>query len=141
MFRVRKAPCRYYGRVKDGLETIRIATAEQKWIRGKNMAEYIDKHATAEHINMYAKLLTMGDYRSGMMKAKEILLNQESVDIDPSIPKIIRGTDIVPVVRCKDCKFYTSMRPDIKTGICDLNVHHMGDDGFCSCGEGGINGK
>lgn len=99
------------------------------------MIEYIDKHATAEHIDMYAKLLTMGDYRSGMMKAKEILLNQESVDIAPSIPKIIRGTDIVPVVRCKDCKFYTSMRPDIKLGICDLNVHHMGDDGFCSCGE------
>ena len=43
--------------------------------------------------------------------------------------------DVAPVVRCKDCKFYTSMRPDIKTGICDLNVHHMGDDGFCSCGE------
>ena len=45
------------------------------------------------------------------------------------------SADVVPVVRCKDCKFYTSMRPDIKTGICDLNVHHMGDDGFCSCGE------
>ena len=65
------------------------------------MSEYIDKHATAEHIDMYAKLLTMGDYRSGMMKAKEILLNQESVDIAPSIPKIIRGTDIVPVVHGK----------------------------------------
>ena len=43
--------------------------------------------------------------------------------------------DVVQVVRCKDCKFYTSMRPDLKIGICDLNVHHMGDDGFCSCGE------
>ena len=52
--------------------------------------------------------------------------------------KYLRGlppADVVKVVRCKDCKFYTSMRPDIKTGICDLNVHHMGDDGFCSCGE------
>lgn len=45
------------------------------------------------------------------------------------------SVDVVQVVRCKDCKFYTSMRPDLKTGICDLNVHHMGDDGFCSCGE------
>ena len=43
--------------------------------------------------------------------------------------------DAVPVVRCKDCKFYTSMIPREKIGICDLNVHHMGDDGFCSCGE------
>lgn len=49
--------------------------------------------------------------------------------------KQLPPADVVPVVRCKDCKFYTSMRPDIKTGICDLNMHHMGDDGFCSCGE------
>ena len=49
--------------------------------------------------------------------------------------KALEPEDVVPVCRCKDCKFYTSMRPDIKTGICDLNVHHMGDDGFCSCGE------
>ena len=49
--------------------------------------------------------------------------------------KTLSSADVVPVVRCKDCKFYTSMRPDLKTGICDLNVHHMGDDGFCSCGE------
>lgn len=47
----------------------------------------------------------------------------------------VKSADVVQVIRCKDCKFYTSMRPDIKTGICDLNVHHMGDDGFCSCGE------
>lgn len=47
----------------------------------------------------------------------------------------VKPADVVQVIRCKDCKFYTSMRPDIKTGICDLNVHHMGDDGFCSCGE------
>ena len=49
--------------------------------------------------------------------------------------KSLEPADVAPVVRCKDCKFYTSMRPDLKTGICDLNVHHMGDDGFCSCGE------
>lgn len=47
----------------------------------------------------------------------------------------VKSADVVKVIRCKDCKFYTSMRPDIKTGICDLNMHHMGDDGFCSCGE------
>lgn len=93
------------------------------------MAEYIDKHATAEHIDMYAKLLTMGDYRSGMMKAKEILLNQESVDIASSIPKIIRGTDIVPVVRCDDCKYYGSRR------WCELHSSVFDDNAFCSYGE------
>lgn len=49
--------------------------------------------------------------------------------------ELITPADVVSACRCKDCKFYISMRPDIKTGICDLNVHHMGDDGFCSCGE------
>jgi hypothetical protein len=36
------------------------------------------------------------------------------------------------VVRCKDCKFYTQMRPDLKIGICSLACRHLGDDGFCS---------
>ena len=93
------------------------------------MAEYVDKHATAEHIDMYAKLLTMGDYRSGMMKAKEILLNQESVDIAPSIPKIIRGTDIVQVVRCKDCEYFNIRH------WCNLNETDFNPDDYCSYGE------
>ena len=101
------------------------------------MIEYIDKHATAEHIDMYAKLLTMGDYRSGMMKAKEILLNQESVDIAPSIPKIIRGTDIVPVVRCKDCENWqtdwNSSIPD--RHYCAVMDSMMKADDFCSYGR------
>ena len=96
------------------------------------MIEYIDKHATAEHIDMYAKLLTMGDYRSGMMKAKEILLNQESVDIAPSIPKIIRGTDIVPVVRCRDCVHW--QRGMVGMGCYwDADYPHQEND-FCSRG-------
>lgn len=43
--------------------------------------------------------------------------------------------DVVEVVRCKDCKFYTSMRKDLKTGICSLACRHLGDDGFCSEAE------
>ena len=58
-----------------------------------------------------------------------------AVESDMDIIKALPPADVVQVVRCKDCKFYTSMRADIKTGICDLNVHHMGDDGFCSHGE------
>lgn len=39
------------------------------------------------------------------------------------------------IVRCKDCKFYTKMRADLKTGICSLASRHLGDDGFCSEAE------
>ena len=59
---------------------------------------------------------------------------ERSIDVK-DIEALKSAEDVVRVVRCKDCTFYTSMRPDIKTGICDLNVHHMGDDGFCSYGE------
>ena len=41
--------------------------------------------------------------------------------------------DAVPVVRCKDCKFYYRMTAE--TGICQLCCRHLGNDGFCSEGE------
>ena len=41
--------------------------------------------------------------------------------------------DGVPVVRCRDCKFYYRMTAE--TGICELGCPHLGNDGFCSEGE------
>lgn len=49
---------------------------------------------------------------------------------------VIQGmdtVDAVPVVRCKDCKFYHRMTAE--TGICKLACRHLGNDGFCSEGE------
>ena len=43
--------------------------------------------------------------------------------------------DAVPVVRCKDCKFYTARDYIEKTGIWTLATRHLGDDGYCSEGE------
>ena len=45
----------------------------------------------------------------------------------------LKPIDAVPVVRCKDCKFYHQMTAE--TGICDLACRHLGNDGFCSEGE------
>ena len=39
------------------------------------------------------------------------------------------------IIRCKDCKFYTEMRPDLDIGICGLACRHLGGDGFCSEAE------
>ena len=39
------------------------------------------------------------------------------------------------IIRCKECKFYTEMRTDLKTGICSLACRHLGGDGFCSEAE------
>lgn len=39
------------------------------------------------------------------------------------------------IIHCKDCKFYTPMNRKLKIGICDMTMHHLGDDGFCSSAE------
>lgn len=39
------------------------------------------------------------------------------------------------IIHCEDCKFYTPMNRALKTGICSLTMHHLGDDGFCSDAE------
>ena len=39
------------------------------------------------------------------------------------------------IIHCKDCKFYTPMNRKLKIGICDMTMHHLGDDGFCSTAE------
>lgn len=64
----------------------------------------------------------------------EYALNQKDKSVTPN--DIMRFPPAQPeIVRCKDCKFYTSMRPDLKTGICSLACRHLGDDGFCSEAE------
>ena len=39
------------------------------------------------------------------------------------------------IIHCEDCKFYTPMNRKLKTGICSLTMHHLGDEGFCSDAE------
>lgn len=47
-------------------------------------------------------------------------------------PEIIKGTDLVPVVRCKDCKFREN--DDFCTGR-GFPYQLVPDDGFCDKGE------
>lgn len=40
------------------------------------------------------------------------------------------------IVRCKDCKFYSPMNRETKTGICNLIMHqNFGDNWFCAGAE------
>jgi hypothetical protein len=46
--------------------------------------------------------------------------------------------DAVPVVRCKDCKYWFKNNGHDKNGCPILDSHiWMGNSGFCSCGERG----
>lgn len=98
------------------------------------MADYIDRQATIDKINeRQRKLIYCFGFENDAVKIMDIA--KSIVIAIPSAQPEIEPADVAPVVRCKDCKFYTSMRPDIKTGICDLNIHFTGDDDFCSHGE------
>lgn len=49
--------------------------------------------------------------------------------------RVIAKNEQPEIIRCKDCKFYTDMRPDIDVGICSLASRHLGAEGFCSEAE------
>ena len=56
--------------------------------------------------------------------------------VDEAIVKIANLPSAQPdIIRCSECKFYTEIRPDLNTGICDLACRHLGGDGFCSEAE------
>lgn len=40
------------------------------------------------------------------------------------------------IIRCKDCKFYSPINRETKTGICNLTMHqNFGDNWFCAGAE------
>ena len=40
------------------------------------------------------------------------------------------------IIRCKDCKFYTPMNRETKTGICNVTMHqNFGDEWYCAGAE------
>ena len=40
------------------------------------------------------------------------------------------------IIRCKDCKFYSPMNRETKTGICNLTMRqNFGDNWFCAGAE------
>lgn len=48
-----------------------------------------------------------------------------------------RSQSVQPeIIRCKDCKFYTPLNRDTKSGICSLLIHqNFDDDWYCAGAE------
>ena len=59
---------------------------------------------------------------------------QSVIEAVDAILDTVRRTE-QPIIHCKECKFYTEMRPDLDLGICSLACRHLGMDGFCSEAE------
>lgn len=70
-------------------------------------------------------------YESGMKKR----------GADAVVPAIYEKIKALPsaqpeIIRCKDCKFYSPMNRETKTGICNLTMHqNFGDNWFCAGAE------
>ena len=88
--------------------------------------------------------LTDGDFetiRIHLNAYKEKLCNQhrwkEAEEYQRIIDRFMAFASAQPeIIRCKDCKFYSPMNRETKTGICNLIMHqNFGDNWFCAGAE------
>lgn len=79
------------------------------------MAEYIEREAALEITKR-----TSGDYATAFAEIRKI-----------------PAADVVPVVRCKDCKYayINSFSAASGVALCSSNAKVMQQDDFCSYGE------
>lgn len=83
----------------------------------------------------------MSDPIGRQVAVNELIAMREHIDASMSIVGCIAYDMAIEalrqpeIIRCKDCKFYTSMIPTEGLGICSLAGRHLGDDGFCSEAE------
>ena len=67
--------------------------------------------------------------------------SQKTVTIRDLLDGICDEYTVLPsaqpeIIRCKDCKFYSPMNRETKTGICNLIMHqNFGDNWFCAGAE------
>ena len=88
------------------------------------MAEYIEREQVKDELLSWAVCI----------KHPEHLLKEDALCVIDAIP----AADVVPVVRCKDCRFY-EMGVEYYGGgtkdVCRLIKCQMQTDDFCSYGE------
>ena len=79
--------------------------------------------------------------RKKILRLMERAKSDWNFDYNVPIDRLIKIVRIMPpdgteIVRCKDCKFYTPMNRETKTGICSLLIHqNFGDDWYCAGAE------
>lgn len=90
------------------------------------MKDLIERQAAIDALGEKPLAWTEGEYELGLQ-------NQWQSDVDA-----LNGLPSAQpeIVRCKDCKFYSPMNRETKTGICNLIMHqNFGDNWFCAGAE------
>lgn len=103
----------------------------------KALEYYIELHCPLE--NEQGEKMTREEAIEQLENAILLILQDGKDYMDerdiPVLKMAIQALKQQPIIRCKECNFYTEMRTDLKMGICSLACRHMGDDGFCSEAE------
>ena len=66
-----------------------------------------------------------------------VLFEESNAELQEAADRIKQLPPAQPdIIRCKDCKFYSPMNRETKTGICNLIMHqNFGDNWFCAGAE------
>lgn len=98
------------------------------------MADLIDRRAAIDALKEHRALFC--DNTPNTFSKLSYAEKSRVDELDMAIATLINMPSAQPeIIRCKECKFYTEMRPDLNTGICSLACRHLGGDGFCSEAE------
>lgn len=92
------------------------------------MAEYIDRKAAIKQLR---------DVYEYDFPTASGVFDEFATKIVPRVLKSIPAADVVPVVRCKDCKYayINSFSAASGVALCSSNAKVMQQDDFCSYGE------
>ena len=86
------------------------------------MDDLISRQAAIDALRE-AESHVFGSFYKGLVKAHKIIAD---------IPSAAQQE----LIRCKDCKYYSPMDRETKTGICNLTMHqNFGDNWFCAGAE------
>lgn len=95
------------------------------------MSDYIDRQVALDALGVTKNATKYGGDHSGY----DTRMLYEIHDALTGIP----AADVVPVVRCKDCKhcyFADNRVPDEQGWVCEINsIEPVNLNGFCSYGE------
>ena len=87
--------------------------------------EYISKQDASNWLKQYGQDVLHGKYKFSLMYIWKNIMDLPSADV-------------VPVVRCKDCKHYyfaDNRIPQEQRYVCEISGEIWKPDSFCSCGE------
>ena len=115
---------------KRWLESVKLPAAQPEKRTDEHTkthaCDLISRQAAIDALKMDISIIPFAKAREYVRESIETIYNRLE-ELPPAQPEIIR---------CKDCKFYSPMNRETKTGICNLIMHqNFGDNWFCAGAE------